>query len=207
MTATVFIVFHTIHHHIYKLSLEVQKGLEAAGVTTKLFQVQETLPEEVLTKMKALPKPDVPVITVDQLAQADGIMFGFGTRFGMVPAQMKNLWDATGQLWAKRELEGKFVGTFFSTGSQHGGQETTAYNAVPFFAHHGMMYVPFGFPSKHMSDNSQVIGGSPYGAVIIGNGERPESALQIERDLAKLQGENFGKIVATYIKGKQALEQ
>lgn len=38
MTATVFIVFHTIHHHIYKLSLEVQKGLEAAGVTTKLFQ-------------------------------------------------------------------------------------------------------------------------------------------------------------------------
>ena len=146
MTATVFIVFHTIHHHIYKLSLEVQKGLQAAGVTTKLFQgiyafntqrqshgslnsfghasVQETLPEEILTKMKALPKPDVPVITVDQLTQADGIMFGFGTRFGMVPAQMKNLWDATGQLWAKRELQGKFVGTFFSTGSQHGVKRT-----------------------------------------------------------------------------------
>lgn len=70
--------------------------------------------------MKAPPKPDVPIITVDQLAEADGIIFGFGTRFGMVPAQMKSLWDATGQLWYNRQLEGKFVGTFFSTGSQHG---------------------------------------------------------------------------------------
>ncbi|CDS03244.1 hypothetical protein LRAMOSA00646 [Lichtheimia ramosa] len=207
MTATVYIVFHTIHHHIYKLSLEVQKGLQAAGVTTKLFQVPEMLPDEVLTMMKAPPKPDVPIITVDQLAEADGIIFGFGTRFGMVPAQMKSLWDATGQLWYNRELQGKFVGTFFSTGSQHGGQETTAYSAVPFFAHHGMIYVPFGFPSQHTSDNSQVIGGSAYGAGTCANGERPEKTLQIERDLAKLQGENFGKIVAAYVQGKQALEQ
>lgn len=93
----VYIIFYTTYHHIYKLALEVQKGLEAQGMETKLFQVYressvhlhhesktiliydqvpETLSDEVLEKMHAPPKPDVPVITVDQLKEADGFMFG-----------------------------------------------------------------------------------------------------------------------------------
>ena len=76
--------------------------------------------------------------------------------------------DSTGGLWSTGALAGKFAGTFFSTASQHGGQETTALTAVTYFAHHGINYVPFGFANSHLFDNSEVVGGSPYGAGTVG---------------------------------------
>ncbi|KAL1935606.1 hypothetical protein VTP01DRAFT_4746 [Rhizomucor pusillus] len=197
----VYIVIYTLYHHIYKLALEAQKGLEAAGVEAKIFQVPETLPAEVLEKMHAPPKPDVPIITVDQLKEADGFMFGFGTRFGTMPAQFKAFLDATGQLWASGALAGKFAATFFSTASQHGGQETTALTTVTYFAHHGMIYVPFGFANSHLFDNSEVVGGSAYGAGTVTNGDGSRQPSEKELDIAKTQGQNFGNVVATYVKG------
>lgn len=88
-------------------------------------QVPETLPEEVLAKMSAPPKSDIPIITPNELAEADGILFGFPTRFGMMAAQFKAFLDATGGLWRMQQLAGKPAGLFYSTGSQGGGQETT----------------------------------------------------------------------------------
>ncbi len=60
--------------------------------------------------------------------------------------------------------QGKFASTFFSTSTIGGGQETTALSLIPFFTHVGMIYVPFGYKSPRMGDNSEVHGGSPYGA-------------------------------------------
>jgi NADPH-dependent FMN reductase len=77
--------------------------------------------------MGAPPKSDVPIITPGELAEADGIIFGFPTRFGMMAGQMKSFFDATGGLWRGQELAGKPAGIFYSTGSQGGGQETTPY--------------------------------------------------------------------------------
>lgn len=90
-----------------------------------MIQVPEILPEEVLRKMGAPPKSDVPIITPNELADADGILFGFPTRFGMMAAQFKSFLDATGGLWKTQQLAGKPAGIFYSTGSQGGGQETT----------------------------------------------------------------------------------
>ena len=86
----------------------------------------ETLPAEVLGKMGAPPKSEVPVITPAELAEADGLIFGFPTRFGMMAAQFKAFLDSTGGLWRTQQLAGKPAGIFVSTGSQGGGQETTA---------------------------------------------------------------------------------
>lgn len=89
-------------------------------------QVPETLPAEVLAKMSAPPKSDVPIITPNELQEADGFVFGFPTRFGMMAAQFKAFLDSTGGLWRTQSLSGKPAGIFISTGSQNGGQETTA---------------------------------------------------------------------------------
>lgn len=86
----------------------------------------ETLSDEILAKMSAPPKSDVPVITPNELTEADGIIFGFPTRFGMMAAQFKAFMDSTGGLWKTQALAGKPAGIFYSTGSQGGGQETTA---------------------------------------------------------------------------------
>ncbi|ORX63219.1 NAD(P)H:quinone oxidoreductase, type IV [Hesseltinella vesiculosa] len=204
MTATVYIVIYSLYHHVYKLAVEVQKGLEEAGVNVKLFQVEETLSDEILTKMHAPAKPNIPVITVDQLAEPDGIIFGIPTRFGTAPAQIKALLDATGKHWASGALSGKFAGTFFCTASQHGGQETTALTTVTYFVHHGMIYVPFGFANAHLFDNSEVIGGSAYGAGSVANGDGSRDVTEKEKEIARNQGKNFGTVVKTYVAGKSA---
>lgn len=89
------------------------------------MKVAETLSDDVLAKMSAPPKSDVPVITPDQLPEADGFLLGFPTRFGMMSGQFKAFMDATGGLWRTQQLAGKPAGLFYSTGSQGGGQETT----------------------------------------------------------------------------------
>lgn len=121
----VYIIIYSLYHHVYKLSLSVKQGLESKGVEVKLFQVPETLSDDILVKMQAPPKLDLPYITIDKLAEPDGIIFGFPTRFGALPAQMKAFLDASGALWAKGALAGKFAATFFSTASQHGGKLIT----------------------------------------------------------------------------------
>lgn len=90
-----------------------------------VWQVPETLPIDVLGKMHAPPKSSVPIIDVSQLPDADGFLFGFPTRYGMMPAQFKAFIDATGSLWRSQALAGKPAGIFVSTGGQGGGQETT----------------------------------------------------------------------------------
>lgn len=158
-------------------------------MTAKLFQIQETLPQEVLEKMHAPAKPaDVPFITADELKNADGILFGIPTRFGMVPAQVKTLFDSCGQAWYKGELHHKFVGTFFSTGGIGAGQETTAMSTMPFFAHLGLIYVPLGSHGKKVAPAEEKAGGSMWGAGTFAgaDGQRPVSAYELE--VAEFQG-------------------
>lgn len=156
--------------------------------------------------MQAPAKPDLPILSVDKMAVPDGILFGLPTRFGTMPAQMKALLDASGALWAKGALSGKFAGTFFSTASQHGGQETTALTAVTYFSHHGMMYVPFGYANTALYNNDEVVGGSAYGAGTVADGDGSRQPTQLELGIAKNQGENFGVIVNTFVKGRHATE-
>jgi NAD(P)H dehydrogenase (quinone) len=111
----------------------IVKGVEAAGGEAHLIQIPETLSQEVLTKMHAPAKDkSVPTITFgdagentitvgDALNNCDGIIIGYPTRFGGMPAQVKAVWDSTGGLWMKGALVGKPISIFFSTGTQGGG--------------------------------------------------------------------------------------
>jgi NAD(P)H dehydrogenase (quinone) len=89
--------------------------------------VPETLSGLILHKMRAPPKAnDVPMIRPDQLSEADGFLFGFPSRFGVMAAQCKAFFDATNELWESQALAGKPAGIFWSTGFHGGGQELTA---------------------------------------------------------------------------------
>ncbi|KAI9278684.1 NAD(P)H:quinone oxidoreductase, type IV [Phascolomyces articulosus] len=202
-TPKVSIVIYTVYHHIYKLALEAQHGLKAAGVQSTIYQVPETLPDEVLKAINAPPKPDIPIIQVDQLKDADGFLFGIPTRFGILPSQMKGFLDSTGGLWARNTLAGKFAGTFFSTSAQHGGQETTAFTTIPYFVHHGINYVPLGFRSPHLNDNTEIVGGSAYGAGTITNPDGSRQPSKKELEVARTQGEIFGNVVAAHVRGRR----
>lgn len=124
----IFIVFYSMYGHVEGLARRMKKGVDGVeGVEGILYRVSETLPSEALEQMKAPPKDDgIPEITAEELPSADGLLFGFPTRYGCMAAQMKAFFDSTGQLWKEQKLAGKPAGLFVSTGTQGGGQETTA---------------------------------------------------------------------------------
>lgn len=189
------IVYYSTYGHIAKMAESVKKGVESVdGVTAEMYQVEETLTEETLSKMHAPPKKDHPVATPDTLKEADGILFGFPTRFGSMPAQVKALFDACGGLWAAGALVGKPAGIFFSTSTLGGGQETTAFTTLTFLAHQGMTYVPLGYRSKLLFNMDEIHGGSPWGAGTFAGPTGARQPSQLELDVAEAQGESFAGV-------------
>lgn len=154
-------------------------------------RIPETLPAEVLTKMHAPPKPDYPIISVEELLNFDAFILGVPTRYGNFPGQWKAsffaatrcdpkyliplvsphrqaFWDATGKHWSTGALAGKFAGVFVSTGTQGGGQEATIINSLSTLAHHGIVYVPLGYSRTfaQFSNVSEAHGGASLFIVI-----------------------------------------
>ena len=191
------IVYYSMYGHVRTLALEEKKGLESAGCDVTLLRCPETLSAEVLGKMGApgIGKDDEEA-SAAMLADYDGLMFGIPTRFGMAPAQVKALMDSTGGLWEKGALVGKPAGLFFSTGTQGGGQETTALTFVTQLTHHGMVFVPLGYATPKLFNMDEVHGGSPYGAGTIAGGDGSRQPSEHEKKVAVHHGEHFGKIVA-----------
>ncbi|KAJ2595134.1 flavodoxin-like fold protein [Coemansia sp. RSA 1721] len=204
----IFVIYYSTYGHVHTVAQAITKGLlKTNKVDAELYQIAETLPTEVLEKMHAAPKTTVPVITPEKLTEADGFLFGFPTRFGVAPAQVKAFFDATGQLWSTGALLGKPAGLFFSTGSQHGGQESTAFTFLTHFAHHGIVYVPLGYANPKMFGNEVVTGGSAWGAGTVAgpDGSRQPSAVELE--IAETQGEKFADVAVKLFGGSSGEAQ
>lgn len=111
-------------------------------------------------------KPSYETLAPADLTNFDAYLFGIPTRYGNQVAQWRAFWDATGGLWQKGALHGKYAGVFVSTGTPGGGQEQTVASSISTFAHHGINFVPLGY--KHagaqLTNLTEVHGGSPWGA-------------------------------------------
>ncbi|WWD22583.1 NAD(P)H:quinone oxidoreductase, type IV [Kwoniella shandongensis] len=202
----IVVAFYSTYGHITSLAEEVIKGAEESGAIVKPYFIEETLPKEVLEKMYAGGSlaPKYPLITPEDLKEADGIIFGAPTRYGRLPAQVSAFFDKTGGLWATGALTGKFVSLFTSAAGQHSGHESTALTTYPFFAHHGMVYVPIGYSDPVVGNIDGVQGGSPYGASLIAGSDGSKQATANDLQVARHQGKYFGSFVGTFVKGKNA---
>lgn len=195
----VAIVYYSMYGHIAQLAEAEKKGIESAGGKVDIYQVKETLPSEVLSKMHAPgQKESIPFVTGDILEQYDAFLFGVPTRFGNYSAQWKTFIDTLGKQWGTGALHGKYFGVFVSTATPGGGQESTAINALSSWIHQGMIYVPLGYKNNfaQLSNLDEVRGGSPWGAgtYASGDGSRQPSALEIE--VATIQGKSFYETVS-----------
>jgi NAD(P)H dehydrogenase (quinone) len=197
----VLIVFYSTYGHIYKMAEAVAEGAkEITGTEVDIRRVPETLPEDVLEKMGAVGAQKafshVPVCTVDELAEADAIIFGTPTRFGNMCGQMRQFLDATGSLWADGSLVGKVGSVFVSSATQHGGQESTILSFHITLLHHGFVVVglPYAFQGQMRID--EITGGSPYGASTIAGGDGSRMPSENELAAARFQGKHVAEIAA-----------
>jgi len=201
MATRVQIVFYSMYGHIYTMAKAVAEGVSSiADAEVELLQVAELIPDEVLEQYGAKAAraafAHVPVATVDRLADADAIIFGTPTRFGNMAAQMRNFLDQTGKLWMQGGLVGKVGSVFASTGTQHGGQETTITSFHTTLLHHGMIIVGVPYTEQRLMNMNEITGGTPYGATTLAGADGSRNPSENELAIARFQGERVARIAA-----------
>jgi NAD(P)H dehydrogenase (quinone) len=193
------VIFYSMYGHIYRMAEAVAEGVrEVKGAEAALYQVPETLPDDVLAKMGAAeakkPFAHVPVAGMEHLAGADALIFGVPTRYGMMAAQMRTFFDRTGQLWVKGALIGKPGSVFTASATQHGGQESTILNFHTTLLHHGMIIVGVPYSEPRISEMGEISGGSPYGASTIAGTDGSRLPSENELGVARFQGRHVAEI-------------
>lgn len=160
----VLIIFDTRYGNTYKLAEAVAEGVQdIEGVNASLRRVEITEPEDVIQKHEAWRTANekfkaIPQVTLEEMAEADALIFGSPTRFGNMSAPLKKLWDSTGRLWVEGKLFGKVGAAFTSSGTPGANEMILITMFIPMY-HHGMIVVTPGY-----GDPAVFEAGSPYGA-------------------------------------------
>jgi NAD(P)H dehydrogenase (quinone) len=196
----VLVLYYSSWGHIEKMAEAAAQGARDAGADVVVERVPELAPREVAEKAHYKLDQAAPIAQVEELTEYDAIIFGAPTRFGMMPAQMKNFLDQTGAIWAQGGLVGKVGAAFTSTATQHGGQEATLLSFHTVLLHHGMVVVglPYSFAGQMRMD--EIVGGSPYGATTLAGGDGSRQPSQTELEGARFQGRHVAQIAAKLVR-------
>ena len=194
----VLIVYYSTYGNVFKMAQLVAEGVrEIEGAEPVIRTVPELVPESVINSradMKAgrEKQKDVPLVSLDDFREAGAIAFGTPTRFGNVSAQLKNQIDRLSQLWGAGELEGKPAGVFVSTGSLHGGQETTILTLMAPLLHLGMILVGVPYSTQELFTTTG--GGSPYGPGHIAGADAQRDIDPQEAAICRVFGRRLAQI-------------
>ena len=170
----VSVIYYSATGSVYALAQQAAEAAEKAGAEVRLRKVRELAPKEAIASNEgwskhALETEAVPEASADDVVWADAVIFGTPTRYGNVAAQVKQFLDTLGPQWSRGELADKVYTGFVSTGTNHGGQESTLLAMYNSFYHFGGIIVPPGY-----TDPSKFVDGNPYGASHISqNGANP----------------------------------
>ena len=157
----------------------------------RLRQVPPVAP---VTEVAQPPEPadGAPYVDKQDLVDCVGLAMGSPTRFGNMAAPMKHFLDTTGAEWASGALEGKPAALFTSTGTMHGGQESTLLSMAIPLLHHGMLLV--GIPFTEAALSMTRTGGTPYGASHVAGAKADQPISEQERELARALGRRLADV-------------
>lgn len=124
------------------------------------------------------------------------------------PASRRQRVGEAGGLWFRDKLVGKIASVFTSTGSQHGGQESTILSTHIVLMHLGMVIVGLPYTFKGQLRMDEITGGSPYGASTLAEdadgGDRQPS--DNELDGARFQGRHVAELAMALVHGRRHLQ-
>ncbi|VWC59271.1 NAD(P)H:quinone oxidoreductase [Burkholderia lata] len=195
--AKVLVLYYSSYGHVETMAQHIAEGAKSvAGVEVALKRVPETIPVDQARAIGVKVDQAAPVATVDELADYDAIIFGTPTRFGNMAGQMRTFLDQTGGLWMKGALVGKIGSVFASTGTQHGGQETTITSFHTTLLHHGMVIVGVPYACSGLVNMNEITGGTPYGATTLAGADGSRQPSANELDIARYQGRHVAEIAS-----------
>ena len=192
--AKVLVLYYSSWGHMEAMANSAAEGARSVGAEVVVKRVPELVSEEVAKAAHYKLDQAAPIAAPAELADYDAVIFGVPTRFGNMPAQMKQFLDQTGGLWAKGALVGKVGSVMTSTATQHGGQETTIITTQIVLQHHGMTIVPLSYAYAGQSGVDKMRGGSPYGATAITDSDGSRWPSEQELEGAAFQGRRVAEI-------------
>ena len=192
--AKVLVLYYSSYGHVEAMAYAVAEGARETGAHVDVKRVPETVPEESARRAHFKLDQSAPIARVEELADYDAIIVGTGTRFGRISSQMGSFLEQAGGLWMRGTLHGKVGGAFASSGTQHGGQETTLFSIITNLLHFGMVVVGLDYGHAGQMTLDEITGGSPYGATTIAGGDGSRLPTANELQGARYQGRKIAEV-------------
>jgi len=193
--AKILVLYYSMYGHIEIMAGAIAEGARSVdGAEVTVMRVPETIPPDKAVAAGVKIDQPAPVATVDDLANYDAIIFGTPTRFGNMAGQMRTFLDQTGGLWMRGALVGKVGSVFASTGTQHGGQETTITSFHSTLLHQGMIIVGVPYSCAGLVNMDEITGGTPYGATTMAGVDGSRKPTANELAIARFQGRHVAEI-------------
>jgi len=187
------VLYYSRHGSTEKLASLVARGIEETGIEARIRTVPEVSPTCEATE-PGVPHQGAPYVTLEDLENCSGLALGSPTRFGNMAAPMKHFWDSTSGLWLGGKLVDKPACVFTSTGSMHGGQETTLISMMTPLFHHG--FIIMGVPYTEPALGKTLAGGTPYGASHVAGGDNKNPITDDEKTICITMGRRLGNLIA-----------
>jgi NAD(P)H dehydrogenase (quinone) len=193
--AKILVLYYSAYGHVEIVGKEVATGAKSVeGTSVSLKRVPEIVSAAVAASAGIKLDQPAEIANPEELADYDAIIFGTPTRFGNMASQMRSFLDQTGGLWAKGALIGKIGSVFASTGTQHGGQETTILSFHTTLFHHGMVVVGVPYSCPELVNMDEISGGTPYGASTLAGTDGSRMPSPNELAIARFQGRHVAEI-------------
>ena len=192
MQAYVLVLYYSKYGSTREMAHLIANGIESAGVAVKIRTVPN-LSTVVQQAEASIPEKGDIYCSLDDLQNCSGLALGSPTRFGNMASEMKYFWDQTTSLWLNGALHNKPACVFTSSGSMHGGQESTLLTMLPPLFHHGMMIMGLSNATPALANPKT--GGTPYGAPHVSGPRHDQSLSQDEKILCEVQGKRLGEVV------------
>jgi NAD(P)H dehydrogenase (quinone) len=188
----ILVLYYSHHGSVRALAERIARGIESVtGAQARMRTVPRVSAVCEATE-SAVPSSGAPYVEAADLDECIGLALGSPVRFGNMAAPMKYFWDGTIAAWQNGALSGKPACVFTSSGSQHGGNESTLISMALPLMHHGMLLV--GLPFTEPDLNTTQLGGTPYGATHVSGANGNPVLAESEGRLAFSQGRRLAEI-------------
>lgn len=192
MQPYILVLYYSKYGSTQKMAHLIANGIESEGINVKIRTVPH-LTTAISTIEPSIPETGDLYCSLDDLANCAALALGSPTRFGNMASEMKYFWDQTTSLWLNGALHNKPACVFTTSGSMHGGQESTLLTMLPPLFHHGMMIL--GLPNSIPALSNTKTGGTPYGASHVSGPRHDQDLSHDEKLLCEAMGKRLAKMV------------
>lgn len=187
----ILILYYSRHGSVSELARCIATGVESIDQCEAVIRTVPSVSTVCEAVKSEIPDSGDVYASLNDVETCDGLILGSPTRFGTIAAPLKVFFDQTTPLWLTGSLNGKPAAVFTSTGSMHGGQESTLLSMMLPLIHHGMVLL--GLPFSGTALNHTRTGGTPYGASHLAGGDSSTVLSSDEKSLAETLGRRVAR--------------